>query len=448
MLHGKCSATDGAFVDSENASTQPGADRRRATLAQLAEYLLTQEAVVTGQWLLAVRRDTQIDSSDRLTYRQLLDRLPQIYRDCCEFVRRRDAGLLAGETRSDAREHGGVRWQEGYQLDELLRELEAFRRIVVLVTTRYADLNGDFQGEIHNSAHALIQQFFSEVTIQSVRQFVSEQRNVVGDYTQKLKSANLELAATNADLQQALSERQRLTRVVAHELRNFLQCLGHASTAWDRCDALTRGQQEASAQIKDMERLLTQLLQHCELIASDDPLAISEFDPRELQKEIVRDHEDGAGHKKLHFTCEGEEMPTSVCGDRAKIKQLVVNLLSNAIKFTSQGEVGLVFGRHDSQRWMIRVSDSGPGLPEGAAQRLFDIAGPTPEDVPGRGAGLAIAKDLVDMLGGSLQVVTRAGSGTRIEVFLPRDCVKKAKGVSPEEQAEGRVDIRPSAAGK
>jgi signal transduction histidine kinase len=89
------------------------------------------------------------------------------------------------------------------------------------------------------------------------------------------------------------------------------------------------------------------------------------------------------------------------------------------LKYTAAGHVSLTFTLHDANRWVIAVADSGPGLAPQAAERLFGGFGNGNEIVPSRGIGLAITKDLVDLLGGSLQVVTKLGAGTVIEVILP-----------------------------
>jgi signal transduction histidine kinase len=113
------------------------------------------------------------------------------------------------------------------------------------------------------------------------------------------------------------------------------------------------------------------------------------------------------------------EAPKYVVGDPLKVKQIASNLLSNALKFTSEGHVSLTMATADAKRWVIRIADSGPGLNAEAAQRLFGGLGGSDVQVPRGGIGLAITKDLVDLLGGSMQVVTKAGAGTVIEILLP-----------------------------
>jgi signal transduction histidine kinase len=403
-------------MDPDTQRAFPDLETKRLTLAQLAEYLETQAGTVTDQWLLAVRRDPEIAAADRLTHQQLVDHLPEIYQECCVFLRTRDAAALVDGAKADAQTHGGIRWADGYQIDELIRELEIFRQILAATMARYSDLDPRFRGPIEVVANALVHRFLGEVTVNSVAQYAQEQQAVVATYTQQLESANRDLARTNSNLQQLLSERQRLTAVIAHEVRNFLQGLKYSKAL----ESSSKGANEyASAQLRDVENLLTQLLDHSTLIANREPLAPAEFDAATLHEELVQLYRPAAESKGLAFLGGCIDLPSRIVGDRMKIKQIAANLLSNALQYTSQGHVSLVFARHDADRWVIRVADSGPGLSSEASERLFGGLAGNAELVPRSGIGLAITKDLVDLLSGSIQVVTKAGAGTVIEIVLP-----------------------------
>jgi signal transduction histidine kinase len=405
-------------VDCDTQRAHPDAEARRLALGRLATYLEAHETALTEQWLIAVRRDPDIAAADRLTHQQLVDHLPDIYRECCTFLRTRDAATLVEDARDDAQEHGVVRWQEGYKIDELIRELEVFRRILAAAFHRYAELDPQFRGSVEASANSLMQQFFGEVTVNSVSQYVQEQQAVVRSYTQQLEAVNLDLSRSNSSLQQALSERQRLTAVIAHEVRNFLQGLAYATRAWSQ--EPTEALIYAQAQLKDVEELLNQLLDHSILIANRIPPTLTQFELSPLHTELKRMYEPAAQQHGLSFVGDCSRAPARVHGDRLKVKQIVSNLLSNALKYTSEGNVSLVFSAAaEPGRWTISVADTGPGLTPEAAERLFGGIAGSDEAVPQRGIGLAITKDLVDLLGGSIQVTTKSGAGTVIAITLP-----------------------------
>ncbi len=406
-------------MDSDSQRALGDAEVRRLTLTKLADYLESQRAAITDQWLMAVRRDPEIAAADRLTHQQLVDHLPEIYEQCCRFLRTRDASLLVEDAKSDAKTHGEIRWADGYKIEELIRELEVFRGILGAVVGRFADIDPRFRGAIVAAAASLVQQFFGEVTVHSVAQYADEQQRVVQTYTQQLESANLDLGRANASLQQALSERQRLTAIIAHEIRNLLQGLRHAERLPPEQSGSVRAY--ADAQLSDVESLLSQLLNHTSLIANREPLSAAGFDPAQLHAELMHFYLGIArqGGLALVGSCVG--LPPQIVSDRLKVKQIASNLLSNALRHTTEGHVSLNFEMRDADRWVLRIGDTGPGLAHVDAERLFGGLSASTEMVPRRGIGLAITKDLVDLLGGSLQVVTKAGSGTVIEVVLPLD---------------------------
>ncbi len=401
------------------AQKSPDAESRRITLSKLADYLETQRDVVTEQWLLTVRRDPNIAAADRLTHQQLVDHLPAIYEECCQFLRRRDTRVLVADARDDAEEHGEFRWQSGYRIDELIRELESFRRILAATVLRFVDIDARFAGAVERQASALLHQFLAEVTVNSVKQFVGEQQSVVGTYTERMQAANLELAQMNSTLQQALSERQSLTAVVAHELRNLLQGLTVAVSIWDEQPNAEQARVLVQDQVRDLEQLLLQLVHHSSLIEGHEPVA-GEIELTALHAQLMRHYAPMAEHKGLSLRGEVSTAPLQVVADVAKVRMVADNLLARAINHTANGEVRLIVASYDSRRWSMCISDTGPGLNAAAAEELFGVVGSHEGDGrPLTGISLAVTRGLITSLGGSLQVTTQAGAGTKIEVVLP-----------------------------
>jgi hypothetical protein len=403
------------------------AESRRTTLSRLAEYLESQRDAVTEQWLLTVRRDPNIATADRLTHQQLVDHLPAIYEECCHFLRRRDTSVLVDDAKADAKVHGEFRWQNGYRSDELIRELEAFRRIMAATVLRFVDVDARFAGTLERQASALVHQFFGEVTVNSVKQFVQEQQAVVGSYTERMQAANLDLAQMNSSLQQALSERHNLTSVVAHELRNLLQGLTVAARVWEQQPNSEHGGAEEAGvwvrdQIRDLEHLLLQLLQQSSAIDSTETGA-GRVDLGILHAQLMQSYQAAATKKGLQLQGELSVSPLQIEADVAKLRLLAESLLSHAIAHTSNGTVTLSFTDHDVQRWVLCINDTGPGLTSAVAEQLFGAIRGTSEAPQRASKGLAITRSLIAAVGGSLQVTTQAGFGTRIEVILPRGTV-------------------------
>lgn len=112
--------------------------------------------------------------------------------------------------------------------------------------------------------------------------------------------------------------------------------------------------------------------------------------------------------------------PAIVKGDRQKIGQVLLNLLGNAVKFTDQGQVLLTVSR--TQEWVeFEIADTGVGIASDELALLFTAfrQGHAGEDTGGTGLGLALSRHLAEGMGGSLQLTSVLGEGTKALLRLP-----------------------------
>lgn len=115
-------------------------------------------------------------------------------------------------------------------------------------------------------------------------------------------------------------------------------------------------------------------------------------------------------------------LPPMVLGDSNRLAQVIVNLLSNAVKFTPSGEIAFrVQNMHNSRDVLFEVKDTGVGISEETMSRLFTPfeRGQEAERALESGLGLYISKQLVEMHGGTIRVVSHAGEGCTVQVLLP-----------------------------
>ncbi len=116
------------------------------------------------------------------------------------------------------------------------------------------------------------------------------------------------------------------------------------------------------------------------------------------------------------------DMPQWYLGDPTRVRQIMLNLLSNAVKFTHRGRVLLRLTYSDS-RLTLTVADSGIGMSEEAQKRVFapfvQADASTTRRFGGSGLGLVITRRLVDAMGGSIEMFSQEGQGSRFTVHLP-----------------------------
>ena len=109
--------------------------------------------------------------------------------------------------------------------------------------------------------------------------------------------------------------------------------------------------------------------------------------------------------------------------DRNSLEQILINLLSNAIKFNNEKGIVTVTSKDYSEKGLIiTVKDNGPGIEQSLLSEIFEPfnrAGKDGANIPGTGIGLSIAKQLTDLLGGTLNAKSILGEGSEFEINLP-----------------------------
>lgn len=139
--------------------------------------------------------------------------------------------------------------------------------------------------------------------------------------------------------------------------------------------------------------------------------------------------------KNLSFETDiDESLPGYINGDRVRVRQVIVNLLNNAVKYTEKGSITLkVSGIAGGNRivYDIAVTDTGIGISEDSIGHIFDAFDRVDEEknhfIQGTGLGLSIVKDLVTLMGGSVDVESVYGQGSTFTLHLPQEILSGEK---------------------
>ncbi|SDG68986.1 PAS domain S-box protein [Desulfosporosinus hippei] len=151
------------------------------------------------------------------------------------------------------------------------------------------------------------------------------------------------------------------------------------------------------------------------------------FNLRELIDSTIKAHLSVAKEKRLKLCCDySSAIPQTLLGDPNRLKQIFNNLLNNALKFTEHGEVTLLVREQALTNEMVEikftVSDSGIGISKLDQEKLFknfsQVDGSITRKYGGTGLGLVISKQLVHMMGGTINVESRKGHGSAFTFTL------------------------------
>ena len=168
-------------------------------------------------------------------------------------------------------------------------------------------------------------------------------------------------------------------------------------------------------------KLLNDALDLARIEAGRLELEMAPFDLHELLQDVGRLTAAQAQGKGIAFQLDiAPGMPERLVGDATRIKQILLNLTSNAVKFTERGRVVLDV-RGLAGGLVFSVSDTGPGIPEASQSRLFQRfeQAEGPQRRVGSGLGLAICRELVTLMGGSIELESRLTQGSVFRVYLP-----------------------------
>ena len=125
---------------------------------------------------------------------------------------------------------------------------------------------------------------------------------------------------------------------------------------------------------------------------------------------------------KSRIKSEIDDDVNCVVADESALDSIFYHLLDNAVKYAPEGEI-IVEARKESERVVLTVSDSGPGIPADQREKIFEmfhrLDTSDAREVYGHGLGLPMVSRLLDAMGGGISVDEKTSRGTRLEFWLP-----------------------------
>ena len=253
-----------------------------------------------------------------------------------------------------------------------------------------------------------------------------EREQILQDASAKLSALNDQLATSNRLKDEFLA-------TITHELRTPMNGVIGALELMNTVpleSEQAQYQSIAALSARDMLQMVNDILMLTELQAGKLQAECAPFSLQELLASLRQRFAARAAEKGLDFTLVLDpHLPASVQGDAGKLGQCLGYLLDNAIKFTASGHVSLhLDGCASSEQQVqlqIRVSDSGVGFQAAGDDQLYQhfqqLDGSLTREYGGLGIGLAICRQLLALLGGSLSHSSVLGRGSEFQLDLTLD---------------------------
>jgi signal transduction histidine kinase len=268
---------------------------------------------------------------------------------------------------------------------------------------------------------ALIYGAFVEL-LSALQGFQVELEDRVKQRTASLAQANTELEAAKMHFIEVdkLESIGRLASGVAHEVKNPLMTIAMAAEYLAR--VVPKTEPDSAAMIEDLreaveraDRVISEMLEFARpgalALRPDDFHIIAERALGFLKHEIARKH--------LQVVCEWYGPAPQLLLDRNKLEQALVNLLLNAIQATPDLGRLILRTRNDASGLTAEIDDTGTGISVADQAKLFEPFFTTKPVGQGTGLGLSVARQIIQLHGGTLRLANRPEGGARVTLHIP-----------------------------
>jgi signal transduction histidine kinase len=385
-------------------------------MKRLAQLLRTKRETILERWRKAVIGDAAVPQAAELTAPALRDHVPNILD---AIIAALESGLAgseehAGRELAEARmprQHAEERFEEGYTLAALLRELSHLRAAIV---DAYWD-ERDFDTRGVRFLHAAL------------------------DECAAIAAVQLETAARQ-QLEEAVAVRERFVAVLSHDLRGPLNTVKMANgvmlTVTNPSDQQRDLVARSNRAVDRMSQMIEELLDFSKLRGNTLVLERAPVDMRALCEEIIEELRLAQPHRSIAFESTAEAVGS---WDRVRVAQIVSNLVSNALTYSPPDSVVRVDVIADTEAIVVLVHNEGKAIPKDAQARIFE-AFDRGAETNGHGLGLACTSRPTSRAHTAATSTCRARQGT--ERRLRCGC-RAREAIQFATRARGLRDARP-----
>lgn len=226
------------------------------------------------------------------------------------------------------------------------------------------------------------------------------------------------------ETERIMQQRQRLLLTITHDIKapvasisGFIALLRE----WVNQPKPVAYLDSIRSSAEHLLQLVGALLDYHQLESGKATTHAVSFNPAQLVSDCATQARPVANKKNLEVVCSLRPGADRMCqADAFRIRQIMNNLIGNAVKYTDRGTITVSAALNGSQLTMS-VADTGSGMTESEQQRVFNAFTrlPDAQGKEGVGLGLSITREAVNMLGGTIRVVSQKGKGSKFTVTLP-----------------------------
>jgi signal transduction histidine kinase len=364
----------------------------------LAASVRESAAVVIERWQTVVRRT--LPTANELTTQQLRNDLPNILQMIADALEA-DEPKATKALMDEAVTHGEVRYDQNFNIGDVLIEYSLLRRLLCEEVLRHLDR------EMTVEELSALNLSIDVAVRRGVVSFASEQRN---ELQSVVEAQTKYLSFLSHDLRGGLNGVLLMIEVLRRDLakepkfgesledldvmrRSILETVG-TMDRFLHAERFRKGKVQVRPTRLDMKRVVNEVVTHYSYQAKDKDLR------------LVQEVNDGV----------------SITSDKELVGVILQNLVANAVKYSPKGEVRIKVGCDDGRGCLISVIDQGPGIaPEKLEQLFTPFARGETHGQPGTGLGLSIARQAADLLKAKLWAESKQGEGSTFHLELPRE---------------------------
>ncbi|MDB4293447.1 ATP-binding protein [Maribacter sp.] len=270
---------------------------------------------------------------------------------------------------------------------------------------------------------------------------------VVGQRTQEIQEKNLLLEGQTEKLKELDTMKTRLFANISHEFRTPLTLIKGPVEKMEQAGETNLSMTNVKMIRRNANRLLklvNQLLDLSKLDSGKLQLNAAEGDVFKCLRAAASSFSSHAAQRDIDYQISVASQTLWANFDRDKLEKITYNLLSNAFKFTQdKGKIKFTVS-YRGERLQLEVSDSGQGIEKDKLPHIFDrffqVDDSYTREKAGSGIGLALTKELVDLMEGEIYVESEFGKGSVFKVVMNMEEIKSHKKQATEEYKIAQQD--------